>query len=185
MRERGEIQPSLAGSLLLAHPKLRDPHFDRTVILLSLHNAEGAMGVVLNRPMEKTLGELGTELAHGGLSDVPLYQGGPVNPEQLILVAWETDTSAGNVKLYFGIDPEKLIELRQEREIEVRGFLGYSGWAAGQLENEMKRESWIVAPVSQELVGGLEGRALWRAVVGALSPRWKILADEPDDPERN
>lgn len=185
MRERGEIQPSLAGSLLLAHPKLRDPNFDRTVILLSLHNAEGAMGVVLNRPMDKTLGELGNELAHGVLADVPLYHGGPVSPEQLILVAWETDPSAGSVKLYFGIDPEKLIELREDREVEVRGFLGYSGWSAGQLENEMKRESWIVAPVSQELVGGLEGQELWRAVVGGLSPRWKILADEPDDPERN
>ena len=185
MRERGESQPSLAGSLLLAHPKLRDPHFDRTVILLSLHNAEGAMGVVLNRPMDKTLGELGSELAHGVLADVPLYHGGPVSPEQLILVAWETDSSAGNVKLYFGIDPEKLIELREEREIEIRGFLGYSGWSAGQLENEMKRESWIVAPVSAELVGGLEGRELWRAVVGGLSPRWRILADEPDEPELN
>lgn len=185
MRERGEIQPSLAGSLLLAHPKLRDPHFDRTVILLSLHNEEGAMGVVLNRPMDKTLGDLGSELAHGTLADVPLFHGGPVSPEQLILVAWETDVSAGNVKLYFGIDPEKLIELREERDVDVRGFLGYSGWSAGQLENEMKRESWIVAPVSAELVGDLQGQELWRAVVGNLSPRWKLLAGEPDDPEMN
>lgn len=185
MKELGDSQPNLAGSLLLAHPKLRDPNFGRTVILLSLHNAEGAMGVVLNRPMEKTLGELGTELASGALADVPLYQGGPVSPEQLILVAWEAEPEAGSVKLYFGIDPEKLIALKEEREVQVRGFLGYSGWSAGQLETEMMRESWIVAPVSQELVGGLEGPELWRAVVGALSPRWKILADEPDDPERN
>ena len=185
MRERGEKQPSLAGSLLLAHPKLRDPNFDRTVILLSLHNAEGAMGVVLNRPMEKTLGDLGTELASGVLADVPLFHGGPVSPEQLILVAWETDASAGNVKLYFGIDPEKLIELRSEHDVEIRGFLGYSGWGAGQLEKEMQHDSWIVAPVSAELVGGLQGQELWRAVVGGLSPRWKLMAGEPDDPELN
>lgn len=185
MQERGEPQASFAGSLLLAHPKMRDPNFGRTVILLSLHNAEGAMGVVLNRPMDKTLGELGTELASGALSEVPLYQGGPVNPEQLILVAWEADPEEGSVKLYFGIDPEKLIALKAERDVQVRGFLGYSGWSAGQLETEMKRESWIVAPVSPHLVGGLEGPALWRAVVGGLSPHWRLLANEPDEPELN
>ncbi len=185
MLERGESQPNLAGSLLLAHPKLRDTNFGRTVILLSLHNSEGAMGVVLNRPMDKKLGELGTELAAGALADVPLYQGGPVSPEQLILVAWEADPAEGNVKLYFGIDPEKLIALKEERDVQVRGFLGYSGWSAGQLETEMLRESWLVAPVSPELVSGLEGPALWRAVVGAISPHWRLIANEPDEPERN
>src|SRR4051812_22924204 len=91
MKERrtGVQDKSLAGQLLLAHPALRDPNFKRTVILLSVHNAEGAMGVVLNRPLNKQLGEVNAEFALSPLAGVPLYYGGPVNPEQLIIVSWQ------------------------------------------------------------------------------------------------
>ena len=185
MRELGNKSESLAGSLLLAHPKLRDPNFVRTVILLSLHNSEGAMGVVLNRPLEKTLADLGPEFGRSELAKVPLYCGGPVNPEQLILVAWQTTTFDGTFKLYFGIDPQKLQELMTETRLEVRAFLGYSGWSASQLENEMKLDTWLVSPVPAELLGQLEGVDLWKRIVGGLSPEWRVLADEPEDPSQN
>jgi len=89
MRERrtAKLQHSLAGQLLLAHPALRDPNFRRTVILLSAHGDEGAMGVVLNRRLDKQLGELNSEFALGPLAGVPVYAGGPVDPQQLIIVS--------------------------------------------------------------------------------------------------
>ena len=185
MRERGNRPESLAGSLLLAHPKLRDPNFMRTVVLMSLHNAEGAMGVVLNRPLAKTLSDLGPEFRRSELAKVPLYCGGPVSPDQLILVAWQTATFDGTFKLYFGIDPKKLEELMGETELEVRAFLGYSGWSASQLENEMKQDTWLVSSVPADLLGTLDGTELWRHIVGGLSPEWRVLADEPDDPSLN
>ena len=185
MRERGNKSEWLAGSLLLAHPKLRDPNFARTVVLLSLHNAEGAMGVVLNRPLGKTLSALGPEFRRSELAQVPLYCGGPVNPEQLILVAWQTASFDGTFKLYFGLDPKKLQELMGETQLEVRAFLGYSGWTGGQLETEMKQSTWLVSPVPAELLGKLEGVDLWKRIVGGLSPEWRVIAEAPEDPSQN
>lgn len=185
MRERGNKTDWLAGSLLLAHPKLRDPNFARAVVLLSLHNNEGAMGVVLNRPMGKTLADLGPEFGRSELAKVPVYCGGPVNPAQLLLVAWQTTSFDGTFKLYFGLDPQKLQELMDETTLEVRAFLGYSGWSAGQLEGEMKGNTWLVSPVPAELLGRLDGEDLWRRVVGGISPEWRVIVDEPEDPSKN
>ena len=185
MRARGKTNENLAGSLLLAHPKLQDPNFTRTVILMSLHNAEGAMGVVLNRPLAKTLADLGPEFRQSELSDVPIYSGGPVKPEQLILVAWQTSSVDGTFKLYFGVDPNKLRELMEVTELEVRAFLGYSGWTGGQLEMEMKRNTWLVSAVPPELLDEHDGVELWKRIVGGLSAEWRVIAEEPEDPSVN
>src|SRR3954469_11144112 len=101
MRERGKTTKpkSLAGSLLLAHPSLRDPNFRRTVILMSVHNPEGAMGVVLNRPTSRRLGEINDEFSVGPLASVPVFEGGPVETEQVILAAWQAHEDG--FKLYF------------------------------------------------------------------------------------
>lgn len=185
MRERGSPSASLAGSLLLAHPKLQDPNFARTVVLMSLHNAEGAMGVVLNRPVDKTLADLGPEFRGTDLATVPVYCGGPVSPEQLILVAWQTSSEDGTFKLYFGVDPEKLRELMAESDLEVRAFLGYSGWGGGQLETEMVANTWLVSAVPADLISDFDGTDLWRQIVRGLSPQWRVQVDEPEDPSRN
>lgn len=152
---------------------------------MSMHNAEGAMGVVLNRPLDKTLSDLGPEFSRSELASVPLYCGGPVNPEQLILVAWQTTSYDGTFKLYFGLDPKKLQQLMSETVLEVRAFLGYSGWSAGQLEKEMEQSTWLVSPVPAELLGRLDGVGLWKRIVGGLSPEWRVLANEPEDPSNN
>lgn len=185
MRERGQPSANLAGSLLLAHPKLQDPNFARAVVLMSLHNGEGAMGVVLNRPLDKTLADLGPEFRETPLGTVPVYCGGPVSPEQLILVAWQTTSHDGTFKLYFGVDPDKLRELMAESDLEVRAFLGYSGWSGGQLEMEMSGETWLVSPVPADLLADFDGADLWRQIVRGLSPKWRVQIDEPEDPSRN
>src|SRR5271157_6456507 len=123
---------SLAGSLLLAHPVLRDPNFRRTAVLMSTHSAEGAMGVVLNRPLGKRLGELKGDFALGPLSETPIFTGGPVQTDQLILAAWHS--SGDMFQLHFGIDPEKAIQMLADESTRLRAYLGDSGWSAGQLE---------------------------------------------------
>jgi putative transcriptional regulator len=184
MRERRTTsKETLAGSLLLAHPGMRDPNFRRSVILMSAHNAEGAMGVVLNRPLGKRLGELNGEFALGPLAGVALFQGGPVQTEQLLLAAWQPRPDG--FRLHFGIEPDKAAQLLADEGTHLRAFLGYSGWSAGQLENEMKHSTWIVADVPDDLLTQDANETLWRTVLGREGAEWRLLADEPENPEQN
>jgi putative transcriptional regulator len=184
MRERRKVtKDTLAGSLLLAHPSMRDPNFRHSVVLMSAHSAEGAMGVVLNRPLGKRLGQLSGDFALGPLSGVQLFTGGPVQTEQLVLAAWQV--RADGFRLHFGIEPDKALQLLAEDGTHVRGFLGYSGWSAGQLENEMKHKTWVVADVPEDLLTQAQDESLWRTVLGREGARWRLWAGEPDHPEEN
>ena len=164
---------------------MRDPHFKRTVILLSAHAPEGAMGVVLNRPMGKQLAEINSVFALGPLAGVPLYAGGPVEPEQLIIVLWQWLKAENAFQLHFGIEPEKAAELVGTPGLTVRAFLGYAGWSKGQLESEMKRDTWIASVVAGDQLEQADGVELWRNLLGELDPDLKFLAGEPDDPSVN
>lgn len=184
MRERkASGSKKTAGSLLLAHPALRDPNFRRTVVLMSSHGEDGAMGVVLNRPLGRKLGELTGDFALGPLAGVPLYGGGPVEPKQLLLAAWQARDDG--FQLHFGIEPEKAAQLLGENGTHIRAFLGYSGWSSGQLENELKQNTWIVADIPADLLEHPQDDGLWRGVLGGVGEEWKLLADEPEDPGRN
>ena len=185
MRDRGQPPASLAGSLLLAHPGMHDPNFRRTVVLLSAHSDDGAMGLVMNRPLRKHLADLNAEFAASPLAAIPVYQGGPVQTEQLLLAAWQPDPLGGGFKLYFGIDLDKAKALQEESGVHLRAFLGYSGWTKGQLENELRQHTWVVSPVNAELLEREDGQGLWRTILGKLSPEWKLLAGEPDELELN
>lgn len=185
MKERGAIKKKLSGQLLLAHPALREPTFKRTVILLSGHDADGAMGVVLNRPLNRQLSELNAEFALGPLAGVPLYSGGPVATEQLLLVSWRWLKAEAAFQLHFGLDPEKAASLIGDPELTIRAFLGYSGWGKGQLEKEMRVDTWIATPVDGDWLDRADGVDLWRGIIGSIDPELKFLASEPDDPSMN
>ena len=171
-----------AGSLLVSHPSLKDPHFKRTVVLLTAHSEEeGSLGIVVNRPMGKTLGEYDTELENSYLMDVPLFEGGPVAADKLILVAWKWAPKEGSFKLYFGIDEVKARELiLEDSAFELRGFIGHSGWTEGQLDAEIEEGAWVTSTLLPE-IEQIEGDALWRFILHRDSPEMGLLADEPDD----
>jgi putative transcriptional regulator len=184
MRERiHRTRESLAGSILLAHPVLRDPNFRKTAVLMSTHGPEGAMGVVLNRPLGKRLGELKGDFALGPLSETPIYTGGPVQTDQLILAAWHSSGDA--FQLHFGIDPDKAIQMLSDGSTRIRAYLGYSGWSAGQLENELKCGTWIVASPPADLFERPMQDELWRSLLSEEGDQWRLLADEPDEPGKN
>jgi putative transcriptional regulator len=184
MKERiRRKRDSLAGSLLLAHPVLRDPNFRRTAILMSTHGPDGAMGVVLNRPMGKRLGELKGDYALGPLAPTPIFTGGPVQPDQLILAAWQTHEDS--FQLHFGIDPERAIEMLKDEETRLRAYLGYSGWSKGQLEEELKGGAWIVASPPADLFERPMQEGLWRTLLSEEGDEWRLLVDEPDEPGKN
>lgn len=182
---RPSPKTNFAGNLLLAHPAMKDPNFGRTVVLMSAHDADGALGVVINRPLRRRLDEVSPDFALGPLAKVPLYAGGPVETEKLILAAWRWREATEEFELQFGLDPERAAAIVAEPGYTLRGFLGYAGWGKGQLENEMKQNTWFaVGPVDYNL-GAEDGPALWRLILGSLDPELKLLADEPEDPSKN
>lgn len=170
---------NLSGQLLLAHPGLRDPNFRRAVVLMSAHSDEGAMGVVLNRPMGKKLGDLNGSFAYGPLANIPVYLGGPVQEEQLLLIAWQMRDDG--FRVHFGVEPEQAAQLLEETGTEMRAFVGYSGWSAGQLENEMEHNTWVSMPLPEDFLERLQNEGLWKQLIGNLGSDWKLLANEPDD----
>jgi putative transcriptional regulator len=187
MREPESSPESLAGSILLAHPILRDPNFRRTVVLISNHDRNGAMGVVLNRPLNRKMAEFGADFALGPLAHVPVFDGGPVEKRQIILCAWcpHEDQDAEGLQLMFGVDRERAEELVTQDGVSVRAFVGYSGWSAGQLEGELARDTWVVSDLDPDAADLPPDESLWRHLLGGIDARWRLLAGEPDEPERN
>lgn len=187
MKDLGEKVQVLSGSLLLSHPSLLDPNFKQSVVLISAHTGEdGAMGVVINRPLGQSLGEFKDDFAFSPLAEVPIYSGGPVSTEQLILTAWSWDEDSGSFKLYFGISPDKAqIMMADEPDLEIRAFLGYAGWTGGQIETELKQSAWVVCPMDGGAIRSTNGVDLWKTILAKVSPELRFLADLPEDPSVN
>lgn len=180
----GGRQP-YAGTLLLAHPNLLDANFRRSVILISAHSEQGSIGVVVNRPINRTLGQYDAEMSNSLLADVPLFFGGPVDSQQLILAAWKWSEEEGTFKLYFGIDGEKALRLQAEDSgYQLRGFLGHAGWGEGQLDAELNQDSWVLSgrlPALEDPSGAVD----WHSLLCQERPDLRLLADAPDDPSLN
>jgi len=184
--------PALAGSLLLAHPAMTGGPFRRSVILLPAHDENGSMGIVLNQPLHKRVGEISVDFAFNSLSEVPVFSGGPVASDKLMFCAWRMHEQGIGFQLMFGIDPEKAMALQYEHGMHLRAYFGYAGWDAGQLEKELRQNTWIVMPLLPDLLEAAAtsdeagtGDALWRKILAKLGPRWTVMAGEPDDPQLN
>jgi putative transcriptional regulator len=179
-------QGSLAGSLLVAHPNLLDPNFRRTVLFVSAHNsAEGARGLIINRPLDKQVADLVTETPPAGLADVPVFLGGPVGKNQLMFAAFEWQKGEGlklNHDIAFGATSNAL---GQKAPTTICAFVGYAGWGAGQLEAEMKQKAWLVQKPSPSVVKLDRLPRLWFDIMRSLGPWYKMLAAAPDDPSLN
>ena len=181
-----EVQRPHAGNLLLAHPSLLDPNFCRTVILLSAHSeGEGSVGVIVNRAIGQTLGEYDPNLATSKLASVPLFLGGPVATDQLILVAWKWSAEESTFKLYFGIDGEKAQSIFEEDPaFQFRGFLGHAGWTEGQLDAELDQGSWVLSGCLAALKDE-PSEIDWHDLLYQERPELGLLANAPDDPSLN
>lgn len=184
-------QPSagnMTGSLLVAHPNLRDPNFRRTILFLSHHSAEdGAVGLVLNRPLRKTIGEVARDsaVAEPSMGRVPVYYGGPVGSEELLLASMQWHEAPSAIAFRgFGSAAEQP-EIPPEFRPGLRAFLGYAGWSRGQLEGEIAEKAWLVLPPSRPLIEMPNPDSAWRDLMRQLGPIYRLLADMPDDPSLN
>jgi len=141
------------------------------------------MGVVLNRPLGKRLGDLKGAYAEGPLAPTPIFTGGPCETEQLILAAWQCREDA--FQLHFGIDPEKAVELMADKKTRLRAYLGYSGWSAGQLEKELESGTWIISSPPADLFDRPMQDSLWRSLLADEGDEWKLFVDEPEETGKN
>jgi putative transcriptional regulator len=177
---------SLAGKLLISSPSLVDPNFRRTVVLMTHHDEEGAVGRVLSRPAEMRIEEAVPDLGDLPYADEVLYLGGPVQPEAVVVLV-ELDEPIEEAEPIVGgvvymppdADPE---ELRASR---ARVFAGYSGWGPGQLEAELEEPAWIVAPALPADVFATDPDELWRTVLNRKGGRFSLMTSMPFDPGLN
>lgn len=176
----------LQGKLLLDSGQLGGSFFQRTVILVCQHTAEGAFGLVLNRTVGKTVGDLIIADLPEPLKAAPLYLGGPVQPGALSYLHTDSFIPEADVlpNLALGHSLDDLLEIGEAFSAtkKVRMFAGYSGWSPGQLENEMKRKSWLTFPASLELVFETPPEQLWQKVLQTKGG-WKnkLLSQMPED----
>ena len=188
---RGPATESLVGHLLVATPGLRDPNFDRTVVLLVAHEEGGALGVVLNRATEVPVAEvLG---GWGGLASDPsvVFEGGPVQPEAAICLA-RSKSGTGDTRGFSRVegtvgtvdlsgDPDSL----RDELVEVRVFAGYAGWSPGQLEDEIATGSWFTFKALPSDAFTDRPDDLWSMVLRRQGGMFAAVAIYPSDPTFN
>ena len=167
----------LTGHLLIAMPALADPHFSHALVLICKHDADGALGVIVNRQSDYTLGQVLRQMDIGcenaQLSAQPVLVGGPVNPENGFVL--HDDGSAWGASLPIG-EGLVLTSSRDVLEAMARGdgpprslvALGYAGWGAGQLEEELLANSWLTVKADAELLYLLPYGQRWQAAAGRL-----------------
>ena len=182
------MDESLRGKLLVASPALVDPNFARSVVFITEHNDEGAMGIVLNRPADTTVGDVVPELAGVAGDGAPVFIGGPVQPQALVVLAEfaDPDAAAWIVVADVGFVSAETEVSELERAIRRgRVYAGYSGWGAGQLEAELEIDSWIVEPpLPAELFPDDPG-TLWNDVLARKGGQYSLIARMPENPSLN
>src|SRR5947199_5091715 len=179
MRDLGDerLSRSLAGSLLVAHPNMVDPNFRRTVLFVSEHEpGDGALGVIINRPLDRPVAELVSGKPPVGLADVPVCFGGPVGNNQLMFAAFEWQKGTG-LKLNHNIAFEEKSDAHGHKNLlTVCAFVGYAGWGAGQLESEVKQKAWVVQNANPSVLKLDRLPNLCFEIMRTLGPWYKMLA---------
>jgi putative transcriptional regulator len=177
---------SLRGHLLVAAPSLVDPNFVRTVVLIAEHSEDGAMGVVLNRASESSIGEVVPDLSSLIDDDELVFAGGPVQADGVMVLAEFDDPADAAMpidgELGFVAVEAETDEISAAR---ARAFAGHAGWGPGQLEAELEEETWFVAPFEREDAFTDEPDELWSAALVRKGGAYALVARMPEDPSLN
>jgi putative transcriptional regulator len=177
------------GKILISEPFLPDTFFSRSIVYLTDHSSEGSVGFVLNK---KTDLKLSSAIEGFDGWNEKINMGGPVAHDTLHYIH-----SLGNAipksihvenNIFWGGDIDSIRKLIKEGKIsktQIRFFLGYSGWSAGQLERELRENSWVIAKVRPDIIMNNTGNDIWKLVLRSLNNKYRMWADFPDSPEMN
>jgi len=188
--KRTNLQPE-TGRLLIAEPFLTDPGFARSVVLICSHDSDGTIGFILNRVSINNIGDLLPDII--AASAIPVYEGGPVQQETLHIIHKIPDKMGGLEILpgvFWGGSYENLHKMTETEENfvtaeNIRFFVGYAGWEKGQLEQEMKEGSWIVANATASLIFEPDSTQVWRLALKSLGNNFAYMANLPLHPQLN
>lgn len=177
------------GKVLISEPFLSDNYFNRSIVYLTDHNPKGSVGFILNKKLDIRLCDAVTGFETW---EENLNMGGPVAPDTLHYLHVLGDLVPKSVpvkgNIFWGGDLDTIRGLIQNRSVkpsQIRFFLGYSGWSAGQLDRELRENSWVIARVTQEIVmTGWEGNS-WKNFLRTFKNKYRIWADFPESPEMN
>jgi putative transcriptional regulator len=178
---------SRRGQLLIASPRLRDPNFARTVVLIVKDDDDGgALGVILNRPLDVTVADAVREIVEAAEAvDEPVHQGGPCEGPLIVL---HDNPAAGGEEIVTGVrfsmDKEDIEWLMEHHKGAIKYFAGYSGWGAGQLDAEIDEGAWLLTPATADHI--FEKQGDWSKLSTWLALGKKIDIERiPDDPSVN
>ncbi len=175
----------LKGRLLIAEPSiLSDSSFNRAIILITEHSEENSVGFILNRPLDFTLNDLLPEIK----SDFVIYQGGPVEQDNLYFVHQIPELIPNSIEvdngIFWGGNFDKLKELLTNNLLhknDIRFFLGYSGWTKHQLLEEINTNSWFISENDSEDIFSENEEQLWRNKLLEKGGDYKLWANAPND----
>lgn len=185
---KNKLKPA-RGRILVSEPYLNDPNFERTIILLCEHNEEGSFGFVLNKP---SIAKVSDVMDNEVNLESTVFVGGPVQQDTLHFVHRCTDLQDAveiGEGIYWGGNFESLRLMLQTNQInpaDLKFFLGYSGWSEGQLEEELKADSWIVSnQLNDELVFETDAEIMWQKALKDMGGRFSVYSNYPVDPRLN
>ena len=180
------------GRLLVASAVLLDPNFASTVVLLLDHDADGSLGVVLNRPTPVAVRSVLPDWGESVDQPQVLFEGGPVSKDSALAVA-SVDEAQGSEPVGFRrlFGGTGIVDLDTPREVlapamqRMRVFAGYAGWGAGQLHLEIEEGSWYVVDSRAEDIFGADPARLWHRVLRRQPGELAWLSTRPEDPTLN
>lgn len=185
---KNRLEPQ-RGRLLISEPFLPDPNFERTVVLLCEHNEEGSLGFVINKPAVVNVGDVVEDLQ--GFQH-KAFVGGPVQQDTLHFVHRLKDVQDGVLirdGICWGGNFASVVSLANTMQLVpdyIKFFLGYSGWSAGQLEEELEQDSWIVCDIlTHDLLFETEPKEIWKKALQGMGGRFSVYARYPFDPRLN
>jgi putative transcriptional regulator len=182
------LKPS-KGKLLIAEPSiLNDSSFNRSIVLLSEHNDEGAIGFIINKPSEFTIQDIIPEIE----SDLQIYTGGPVATENLYFVHRMPELISDSIEIGDGIfwggnfnDVQHLLDTNNLTNDDIRFFLGYSGWSKDQLQDELDTTSWKVIENRHQNIFDISYKSFWKNELMKFGGEYRIWANAPENPSLN
>lgn len=173
---------------MIAKPYLGDPNFERSVVLICEHSEAGAFGLVLNQATNNVLSDFFDDVH----TDNTVGLGGPVENHTLHYLHKRGDVIDDSILLQEGLywsgnfeQIKTLLNTGVLKENEIRFFLGYSGWADGQLEEELREDVWVLADARPDVVFQPDITQIWRSVLRNLGGNYIIMANSPVDPRLN
>jgi putative transcriptional regulator len=177
------------GKILISEPFLPDTFFNRSVVYLTDHNPKGSVGFILNKKLDIRICDAVTGFEGG---EENLNMGGPVAPDTLHYLHNLGHLIPKSVRvegdLCWGGDIDAIREMIRSgsvRQEQIRFFLGYSGWSAGQLERELKENSWVIAKVSSDTIMNSREIDSWKRLLRSFKNKYRVWADFPESPDMN